>query len=112
MVDFQQFPNQFVELLNFCQQSALEAQQPGSQSAMLAQNAFVCVLDIGMSGEAVLKIVQTNQFKASDHLRLKFRKGNDEAIKRYLASKLKDATQSNKDLTERSTGLEQAYARS
>ena len=57
MVDFQQFPNQFVELLNFCQQSALEAQQPGSAQSAMAQNAFVCVLDLGMSGEAVLKIV-------------------------------------------------------
>lgn len=101
-----------MELLNFCQQSALEAQQPGSQAAaLMAQNAFVCVLDIGVSGEAVLKIVQTNQFKASDHLRLKFRKGNDEVIKRYLSSKLKDATQSSKDLAERSAGLEQAYAK-
>ena len=78
---------------------------------MLAQNAFVCVLEIGVSGEAILKIVQTNQFKASDHLRLKFRSGNDEAIKRYLATKLKEANQNNKELLERNGGLEQAYAK-
>jgi hypothetical protein len=30
-----------------------------------------------------------NQFKASDHLKLKFKKGNDESIKKYLSSKLK-----------------------
>jgi len=78
---------------------------------MLAQNAFVCVLEIGVSGEAILKIVQTNQFKASDHLRLKFRRGNDEAIKRYLATKLKEANQNNKELLERNGGLEQAYAK-
>ena len=107
MVDFQQFPNQFVELLNLCQQSAMEQQQPNP--GMQAQSAFVCVLDIGVSGEAVLKIVQTNQFKASDHLRLRFRKGNDEAIKRYLAQKLKSAVQSNRELSEKSGNLEQAF---
>jgi hypothetical protein len=64
------------------------------------------VLDIGVSGEALLKIVQTNQFKASDHLRLRFRKGNDESIKKYLAQKLKDAIQSNRDLNEKSTSFE------
>lgn len=57
----------------------------------------------------MLKVVQTNQFKASDHLRLRFKKGNDESIKRYLAEKLKDATASNKMFAEKAGGLEQAY---
>jgi len=42
-----------------------------------------------MSNEAVFKIVQQNQFKASDHLRLKFIRGNDTSIKKYLAEKYK-----------------------
>jgi len=44
---------------------------------------------MGASGEGTFKIVQQNQFKASDHLKLKFKKGNDESIKNYLSSKLK-----------------------
>ena len=87
MVDFQQFPNQFVELLNFCQSA--------DQSEFQQQNAFVCVFEVGLSGEAIFKIVQQNQFKASDHLKLIFKKGNDENIKKYLAGKLKEANSSN-----------------
>lgn len=62
-----------------------------------------------MSGEAVFKIVQQNQFKASDHLKLIFRKGNDENIKKYLASKLKEATQNNAILKDKSSSLEIGY---
>lgn len=32
------------------------------------------------------------------HLSLKFRKGNDEAVKKYLANKYKDAKEAIKDL--------------
>ena len=42
MVDFQQFPNQFVELLNFCDNDS---------------QAFVVVFEIGQSNEAIFKIV-------------------------------------------------------
>ena len=42
MVDFQQFPNQFVELLNYCDGSS---------------NAFACIFEIGMAGEGTFKIV-------------------------------------------------------
>ena len=45
MVDFQQFPNQFVELLNYCDGSS---------------NAFACIFEVGMSGEGTFKIVQQN----------------------------------------------------
>ena len=54
-----------------------------------------------MSGEAQFKIVQTNQFKASDHLRLNFKKGNDEAIKKYLARKYKEFKESYQQLTDK-----------
>ena len=55
MVDFQQFPNQFVELLNLCQSSETAAMQ-----GMGVQNAFLCVFELGMSGDAQFKIIQTN----------------------------------------------------
>jgi hypothetical protein len=48
------------------------------------------VFEIGHSGEGTFKIVQQNQFKASDHLKLRFKKGNDETIKKLLSEKLKE----------------------
>jgi hypothetical protein len=42
-------------------------------------------------------------------LKLIFRKGNDENIKKYLASKLKEATQSNAILKDKSSSLEMGY---
>ena len=50
------------------------------------------MFEISQAGEALLKVVQTNQFKASDHLKLRFKRGNDENIKKYLSMKLKEAT--------------------
>ena len=43
MVDFQQFPNQFVELLNFCDNES---------------QVFVVVFELGHSNDAIFKIVQ------------------------------------------------------
>jgi hypothetical protein len=102
MVDFQQFPNQFVELINFCQRGA----ESFNGHPLMTQNAFVCVFEHGVSGEGLFKIVQQNQFKASDHLRLRFKRGNDETIKKYLASKLKDYKETNALLSDRLQSLE------
>lgn len=102
MVDFQQFPNQFVELLSFCDPAS-----PNGQTG-----AFVCVFELGHSNEAVFKIVQTNQFKASDHLRLRFKRGNDESIKKYLAEKYKQSITSLAETQERNLSLEQAFKNS
>ena len=96
MVDFQQFPNQFVELLNFCDNES---------------QAFVVVLELGQSNDAIFKIVQQNQFKASDHLRLKFKRGNDENIKKYLAEKLKTSLAQLQEYTQKSANFEQAYSK-
>ena len=107
MVDFQQFPNQFVELLNLCQSSEAAAAMPG----MGAQNAFLAVFELSMSGDAQFKIVQTNQFKASDHLRLRFKKGNDEAIKKFLSEELKNAKVNARTLNEKALNLESVYVK-
>ena len=53
MVDFQQFPNQFVELLGLCQSSEAAA----GMSGMGVQNAFLCVFELSMSGDAQFKII-------------------------------------------------------
>ena len=78
----------------------------------MVQNAFLCIFEIGHSGEALFKIVQQNQFKASDHLRLRFKRGNDESIKKYLSGKLKDAKLSIQNLTQKSSELEHAFHKS
>ena len=62
-----------------------------------------------MSGDAQFKIVQTNQFKASDHLRLRFKKGNDEAIKKFLSEELKNAKSQNRAFSEKTAHLEGAF---
>ena len=50
-----------------------------------------------------------NQFKASDHLKLKFKKGNDESIKKYLSSKLKLTKDTLINLEQKQGALEQAH---
>jgi hypothetical protein len=47
---------------------------------------------LGVGNEATFSIVEINKFKMVPHLTLKFRKGNDDAIKKYLAGKYKEAT--------------------
>jgi hypothetical protein len=59
------------------------------------------VFEVSPAGEALLKVVQTNQFKASDHLKLRFKRGNDENIKKYLSIKLKESNGSLKQLNEK-----------
>ena len=55
-----------------------------------------------MQNEATFKIVQQNQFKASDHLKLRFVRGNDSNIKKYLAEKLKSATKNLSEYIDKS----------
>ena len=62
-------------------------------------NKFIAVFDAQAGGaDAQLQIVETNQFKALTHLSLAFRKANDELLKKHLAAKLKEASQSTKEL--------------
>lgn len=58
------------------------------------------MFDTGVGGaDASLAIVETNQFKALTYLSLTFRKANDEMLKKHLATKLKESSLSNRDLT-------------
>jgi len=68
---------------------------------MSAQSKFLAVFDTGVGGaDAALSIVETNQFKALTYLSLSFRRANDEQLKKHLASKLKDASQTNRELSQ------------
>lgn len=72
----------------------------------------MCVLELSPSNEAVFKIVQQNQFKASDHLRLRFLRGNDQQIKKYLANKLKTSLNLISELQDKSSTFETSYHKS
>lgn len=106
-VDFQAFPNNLVELLNYCQSQQLNQGggyiDDGASSAMMSsqssQNKFVAVFDQMTGGvDSALSIVETNQFKALTYLSLNFRKANDEMLKKHLAAKLKESNQSGRQL--------------
>ena len=48
-------------------------------------------MQLGVSNEAAFNIVEINKFKMVPHLSLKFKKGNDDAVKKYLGNKYKEA---------------------
>ena len=84
LVDFQQFPGKFSELVSFCNHEP---------------HKFLCLLQCDtQSQESVLSVVETNYFKQLTHLSLKFRQGNDETLKVYLASKLRELKVEKDDL--------------
>lgn len=68
LVDFSQFPAMIRELL-------------GNRS-------MVPALQIDPSGDAVLSIVEANQFRELTHIALKLKRGNDDSVKTYLADRL------------------------
>ncbi|KAF4709132.1 Spindle assembly abnormal protein 6, partial [Perkinsus olseni] len=81
LVDFQNFPKMITELVAEC------AHNGGSPPAG-GQNMSV-YLTVGESTvESTLSIIEANQFREITHLCLRMRKGTDEVLKHYLASKL------------------------
>lgn len=81
LVDFSTFPSNVISLLDLCvSQAQLEAPK---FIALLAEPSA------GAPGNvAVFSIVETNPFKHLQHVALKFRPGNDENVKKYLADRL------------------------
>eukprot|EP01052_Picozoa_sp_SAG31_P051489 SAG31_NODE_12243_length_956_cov_1.180863_1_plen_193_part_01 len=78
LIDFAAFPGKLVELLEHC----CEADRQDSARFLAT---LVCA-----GGEGVFSVVETNNFRQLYHISLQLRAGNDVAIKRYLAAKLKD----------------------
>eukprot|EP00916_Digyalum_oweni_P008056 GHVL01013496.1.p1 GENE.GHVL01013496.1~~GHVL01013496.1.p1 ORF type:complete len:355 (+),score=64.29 GHVL01013496.1:524-1588(+) len=64
------------------------------------------ILHVRGSGEAAVMISETNEFRELTHLVLVMRKGNDEAVKKYLAAQLLNANNCCGDLENRLTCLE------
>ncbi|CAM9571687.1 unnamed protein product, partial [Hapterophycus canaliculatus] len=108
-VDFTSFPRKFIELLESCRASSGGNFNPGArdgagpvdergvpmrtdalQFAEPGQPSFLARLETTVSGGlSVFSVVETNPFKELTHLSLKFRAGNDAAIKTYLAARLR-----------------------
>ena len=80
LVDFAQFPDKFIELLEECIASRGE-ENP----------RFLAVLRVGADGEpdqnSSLGVVETNKFKHLSHISLAFKPGDDASIKQYLAAR-------------------------
>jgi spindle assembly abnormal protein 6 len=83
LVDFAQFPDKFIELLEECIASR------GEENPRV-----LAVLRVGADGEpdqnSSLGVVETNKFKHLSHISLAFKPGDDASIKQYLAARLMD----------------------
>lgn len=114
-VDFSSFPRKFIELLENCRGTAGcdaalnpdpnssgtaggdgrtdEARSARGTAALAAEGtrpSFLARLEtLVPGGFSVFSLVETNPFKELTHLSLKFRAGNDAAIKTYLAARLR-----------------------
>lgn len=93
LVDFQTFPQKFVELLESCHQGikepTSETTYPGSYLSVTTNVRLSAVLVLGPGGvEANLCIVESNQFREITHLSLKLHKGSDEYLKNHLAYRM------------------------
>ncbi len=95
IVDFQQFPGKFIELLEHCQ--VARRANMIAEEAVPAEN-FACVFQAGYSEAAVFNVVQINNFKQLVHLSLKFRPCDDESLKKYLATRLQEFKAENEAL--------------
>ncbi|KAJ1538055.1 hypothetical protein HK405_014151, partial [Cladochytrium tenue] len=88
LVDFQQFPLKFVELLEECERCGSEDHPK-----------FVAQMTLGSGpNPSMLSIVETNTFKHIIHLSLYFVAGSDATVKSYLASIVKELKVQNSTL--------------
>ena len=78
LVDFAHFPAKLMMLLEKCIDSA--------------DDAFQAELTLSSGQESCLKIIETNDFNKLPHVALKFRPGNDAAVKSFLAFRLGEVT--------------------
>lgn len=108
-VDFKSFPTKFIELLESCRTTSSGGADPeardgggaldeGGRPARVepllpggsGEPSFLARLEtVAPGGFSVFSVVETNPFKELTHLSLKFRAGNDVAIKNYLAARLR-----------------------
>jgi len=83
LVDFMQFPQKFIELLEACMQHCTD-DHPKFLAVMRVGET--CAPDFSNLG-----IVETNDFKHLSHISLRLKRGSDKEIKHYLAMRLMNA---------------------
>jgi len=93
VVDFQTFPEKLLEMLRD------------------VPNRLYASLCVQSPQEAQFALVESNQFRELPHLSLKFRKGNDEALKDYMSTKLTEFKTNNELLTKRAIQAEDENTR-
>ena len=64
------------------------SQFPGMIRELLSNRQMVPALQVDPSGDAILSIVEANQFRELTHISLKMKRGNDDSVKTYLADRL------------------------
>lgn len=115
LVDFQSFPSQLVDLLRRCMESHSAPQ--GATPAQLGANnvangslQMIARLECGSGGDSTFSIIESNQFRELTYIALRLRQGTDEAVKQYLAGKLRSCKTENADLSERLRASEEALS--
>ena len=98
LFDFQMFPSYIMQHIDSC---LSVSEHPAKR--------FICSLSIGLSNEAVFNLVEQNQYQTLVHLSLKLKQGNDETVKRHLASKLKESKDTVQGLKKSLEHLEEAF---
>lgn len=93
VVDFQTFPEKLLEMLRD------------------VPNRLYASLAVQSPQEAHFALVESNQFRELPHLSLKFRKGNDEALKDYMSTKLAEFKTNNELQTKRAVQAEEENVR-
>ncbi|TPX72922.1 hypothetical protein SpCBS45565_g00021 [Spizellomyces sp. 'palustris'] len=88
LVDFQQFPVKFIELLE-----AVDGARREEQPKFIAQ-----LTSDGSAKYAVFNVVETNTFRNITHISLHFIPGNDASVKQYLAQLVKEYKSDNASL--------------
>ena len=101
--DFQQFPSKFIEILELCP-AVKKANTLTEDSA----EKFSCTLMVGYSEAPTLNIIESNGFRQLVHLSLKFKQGDDENMKKYLATRLQEFKAENLDLKTKLENTEDA----
>ena len=94
LVDFQAFPSKLIEMLEYA------VQRVGEE-----QCRFQCLLETTFSNEGTFSIVEPTQFRQLMHLSLRMKAGGDEAVKRYLAERVRESCET---ISELRTKLESA----
>ena len=79
--DYQQMKQEQKLLVEF-------SQFPAMIRELLSNRQMVPALQIDPSGDSVLSIVESNQFRELTHISLKLKRGNDDSVKSYLADRL------------------------